>query len=320
MTGQRVTGQRVTGDRDTARTAAWFVARLHVVGHHADRTGVLRPLDELYGLAVDALGETDAAVYQIRCRIEEIRDRSRDATASAEAWRLLRRRAQSHLDAAHPTMLAIRSFESRLASQRGRPGDPERSVRTCEEEYRKHRVLLGPDNYRTRLARTHLAVAMRGAGDLAASADILRDELRERSIRYGQRHPFTWAAHAQLAGTLLRVAESASRPADQPEAAQALAIADELLPAYRARFGRYHAETLRIHLLRAQALSACGRPERANLEIRYVQAAARRSGDRSVGASPDIPSIRMSVESVLAPPARRVKRRRAVPQPSTSAA
>lgn len=269
----------------TTRLTASLTARLHVAHHRFGETGDTRPLEEVGAAVARSLGETDALWFRIAGHLEEIRSTSRGAADSAEAWRDLRERAERHLPVDHPTLMEIRALEARYAPRWSRPDELDRGVRMCADEYRRHLDRYGERHHRTRVTRANLAIALRdraAAGDLDESNRVLREEAAERDARYGVDHPFAWEAHVLLARTLSRIAESSDAVASRPEVAEALGIVDRLVVAHRERFGRAHAATLRIHLLRAHLLSLSGRAPEAVTEIRYVRAAAVRAGDRAV--------------------------------------
>jgi hypothetical protein len=250
--------------------------------HRTDATGEIELLERLHDRAVRALGATDTVAFLVECALEEIRSLHRTARESVTAWKDLLVRAERALRPADTTLMSIRSYHAQHVRRLGGHDDLDVGVDLYDREWRLRREHLGEDDYRTRITRANLAVALRDRGrgdDLARGLEMLWSEVRHRSGRYGENDPFTWMACSALARTLVRFAEECGDPAAaESYARQALETAESVVKGRGSRLGRNDAATLRAHLAHAEAQLLVGPREEAIREIRFVRAAARRTG------------------------------------------
>ncbi|MDI1462844.1 hypothetical protein QEZ54_17855 [Catellatospora sp. KI3] len=257
----------------------YFVARLEVAQHLADRTGQVDELLVLLNEARTELGEDCVTGFLVECTIEEIRSKSRSAAASVTAWRELHDRAGRHLEDGHTTMMSIRSYEARYVRARGAVGDLDEGVRLYEKELALRTEILGAHNYRTCITRANLAVALRDRGtadDLKRSLGLLREEVAARTAMCGAHHEFTQQARTNQVRTLLSLHEVT--PDGDVHATEALNLVSSLIGQHEQRLGRHHRTTLTAYMLRAQALRLCGRSAEAARDLEYVRAAIHNWG------------------------------------------
>ena len=236
-----------------AEPHARLAARLQVVLHHTDALGDPAPLRVLHREAAAALGDSAPLTLLVECALQETLSLARPAVESRSAWRAAepgRRRAGAgghHVDE-HPAY--ENRYERRSGDRHGRDGAPDR----YQAEWSQRSDTLGPDDYRTRIARANFAFALRQRGRDAdlAEADRL---LRARRSPTGpaprpDSNPFTWQARGLLALTLMDSGRTRWANADPAHAAVTLATG--LMEARRRRLGRFHVRTLRAHLFGGQ--------------------------------------------------------------------
>jgi hypothetical protein len=174
--------------------------------------------------------------------------------------------------------MAIRSFQAQYIRRRGRPEDLDAGVTLYRQEWELRREHLGEDDYRIRITRANLGLAIRERarpGDLEEALRILEAETSDRLGRYRGTHPFTWDVQTVLAQTYVRAAEAsqdAGRRRDH--ATKALELARLVAVQRHKRFGWTDAATLRAQLVEAHALLLLGRQDEAVPEIRHVRTAA----------------------------------------------
>jgi hypothetical protein len=250
--------------------------QLQTFRHHAASSGETRHVERLHAIALEAFGQADKITLMLECALEEIRSNERTVTASAAAWQALEDRA-GVLGEDDPTLMRIRAFRVRFVRLRGGGrGDTDRGVAGYYAEWQRRLGVLGPDHYRTSVARANLAVALRERcrdSDLDQACEILREEVERRGRIFGADDPFTSSAELVLAQTLVRVTEV---DGDVSCAEAAREILSRLVVARFLRYGMADVATLRAQLVHAHAMLVLGQTSAALSGISHVRQLCQR--------------------------------------------
>jgi hypothetical protein len=238
---------------------------LDVAVHFADARGDVARLTEVCAQIRADLGPTAPLTFTARTALERVRSRLRPAGESAQAWRQLLDDAEAAIPDNEGVLQAIREYAARY------PAGDEDTVDVFREQLTRRRDRFGIDHYLAHTMVIGLADALRARGreaDLAEASALARDDVAYRSTRYGDDHDFTWEARASLARVLIAEAEAGQ----DGSIAEAVAIAEDLVPARGRRFKWISPQVAEAYLIAAHALAVVGRTAEAARAIELVDA------------------------------------------------
>ncbi|HEY6493572.1 MAG TPA: tetratricopeptide repeat protein, partial [Trebonia sp.] len=199
-------------------------------------------------------------------------------------WERLARFFTDRLPATRPELLRLRG---RVLTARTEAGDTSPEVfEGLRDALERYRAAHGENAYRTSIAKTDLATALRlrrAENDLAASAALAGEAARTRAAAYGPEHPVTLMARSLANHSLLLQAETGPDEERPRLASQVLAEVTAVRAARDRLYGITAPNATMNRRHEARALLLLGQPEgaRRTLELALAGETARSGSHES---------------------------------------